>query len=213
MALRSFLTIFCTVFYFSLSSQNDSILADDSFKIREGIYLNYHDFRNNKPIDREQLDSKLSKDHLDYFGKNLSESKFTYFKNGERITTESSTVWGFYQNNTLHVNYEKEFYRVPVFGAICYLMATVEVISPAFYTPGYGAVMGGSVRTREVRNFLINFYDGKIVPFSMERAEKLISRDAELYNEYMKLKARHRKEQVSRYIRKYNELHPVYFLN
>jgi menaquinone-dependent protoporphyrinogen IX oxidase len=58
----------------------------------------------------------------------------------------------------------------------------------------------------------MNFYDGAITEFSMEKAEELLSRDPVLFAEYMKLNRRNRKEQVNRYIRRFNEAHPVYFL-
>ncbi|MDP3556179.1 MAG: hypothetical protein Q8T03_02325, partial [Bacteroidota bacterium] len=115
-------------------------------------------------------------------------------------------------NKTFYVNYKGSFYRVPVFGSICYLVATVEVTSVGFYDPMYnpGSVAGG--RRQEVREFLINFYDGNVVEFKMDEAELLISRDKLLYDEFKKLSRRKQKEQIFRYIRKYNEAHPIYYL-
>jgi len=207
------LFIFLLIFFkTSLVAQNDSLINDVNFKIKEGIYLNYEDFRRNDPVSKEQIESKINKDQLDFFGKIVSEETFNFSSGGNILTKESKSVWGFYQNNTLHIKYDKDFYRVPVFGSICYLVATVEVVNPGYYSPGYGGMMGGTIKTKEVRNFLMNFYNGLMIPFSMDEAENLLSRDPVIFAEYKSLKSRQRKEQVSRYIRKYNEAHPVYFL-
>src|SRR6185369_13374314 len=149
---RSFLTLSLLLLKLLVMGQRDSIIGDENLKLKEGIYLNYADFRKNDPITKEQIESSLSKEHLDFYGKTLNESKFTFSKNGQKTTQESKAVWGFYQNNTLHVNYNKDFYRVPIFSAICYLVATVEVINPSMYSPGYGGMVGSigtTVKTKE----------------------------------------------------------------
>ena len=206
-AILCFLTLF-----FNLNAQNDSVKCEFNCVLKEGVYLNYYDFRNQNPVLKEEIESALDKNQVNFIGKILKENKFTYNKGGEKIISESKNVWGFYQNNSLHVNFADEFNRVSMFGSISYLIATIEVTSPGMYTPGYGGMMGGSITTKEVRSFFMNFYDGKIIPFSQGEAEELISRDKELYKEFKTLKARQRKDQISRYIRKYNEINPVYFL-
>ena len=218
MKFRIYLIISFVILKLAASAQKDSTIFDLNLKLNEGIYLNYEDFRKNNPITKEQLQSNLNKELLDFFGKTVEPEKFTFTKNEEKYTTISKNVWGFYQNNILHINYKGHFYRVPVFGSISYLMATVEVISPSYY-PSYGmggigsmGGMGTTMKTQEVRDFLINFYDGIIIPFSMDLAEQLLSRDSLIYSEFKALKRKKQKEQVSRYIRKYNEAHPVYFL-
>jgi hypothetical protein len=198
----------------SFRAQSDSVLCDVNCKVNEGIYLSYDDFRSNRPLTREQIESSMNKDQLDFFGKILSQPKFVFDYNGQKVSKDSRSAWGYYQNNILHVNYNGDYYRVPVFGSICYLVAQVEVVSPALYTPVYGGGMGmgTTVRTQEIRNFLMSFYDGIISPYSQDLAESLIARDADLYKEFKSLKSKQQKDQVARYIRKYNELHPVYFL-
>lgn len=205
-------SLFFLIFSFIIKGQTDSVKCGEGFQIKEGIYLSYSDLRNNTTVSRDEIITGISKDQLDFFGKITAEKTFTYSSSGSKKTVESKNAWGYYQNNTLHINYNGEFFRVPLFGSISFFVATVEVVSPAYYTPGYGGMMGNTVKTKELRNFLMNFYDGIIVPFSTEEAERLISRDSLLYKEFKALKRKQQKEQISRYIRKYNELHPVYFI-
>lgn len=191
-------------------AQQDSVIFPT--EIKDGIYLSYADFRRNNTVTKEQIISDIDKEQLEFIGKAMNQPTISFNGNGGLVSFEPKTAWGFFQNKTLYVNFREEFYRVPVFGSICYLVATVTVINPGFYDPmfGYGATTGN--RSKEIREFIVNFYDGKVVEFNMDKAEELLSRDATLYAEYKKLSRRKQRDQVYRYIRKYNDLHPVYFL-
>lgn len=211
--MRNYLLLLFVVSLFvkghDLAAQQDSVVFPDD--IKDGIYLSYADFRRNNAITKEQVISPIDKEQLEFIGKALNEDKLTFRLNGELVTHDTKTIWGFFQNKTLYVNFREEFFRVPVFGSICYLVATVTVINAGFYDPmfGYGS---NTSRTKEIREFMVNFYDGNVVEFTMDKAEELLKRDPVLFEEYNKLSRRKQRDQVYRYIRKYNELHPVYFL-
>lgn len=201
-----------SLFYSFLSAaQKDSVIFNENFNLSEGIYLTHDDFRKNSPVLKEEIETNINKDQLDFFGKVIDQLKFTYVRNGIKNTIEAKNAWGFYQNKTLYVNYRDIFYRVPVFGSICYLVALVEVPAyfPGPYGPGYGT---SNIKTKEIREFIINFYDGIVQELNLEKVENLLSRDEVLYKEFKTLKRKKKKEQISRFIKKYNEAHPVYFL-
>lgn len=195
---------------FSALAQGDSVAFTIDSKMPDGVYLQYADFRKNDPITVAQIESKLDKEQLNFIEKTMQQGTFTFNKEGQFATYASKGVWGFFQNNTLYVNYKGDFYRVPVFGAVSYMVATVLVSNIGFYDPMYGGMGGGY--TRETREFLIDFYDGVITELTLDKAGKLLSRDKTLYDEFIKLSRKRQKEQLYRYIRRYNELHPVYFL-
>ncbi len=201
--------LFCTLLKGFLIAQVDSIIVPADLGIADAVYISYFDFRHNKGVLKEQISSTINKEQLDFVGKTLDQETFTYSDGQKTAEIKSNTIWGFVQNKTLYINYKGSFYRVPVFGSICYLVATVEIVGAGFYDPMFGY---GSGRRQEVREFLINFYDGIITEFKMDEAEILLGRDKLLYAEFKKLNRRKQKEQIFRYIRKYNEAHPVYFL-
>jgi hypothetical protein len=176
----------------------------------DGIYLSYEDFRHNNSIKKEQIQSKQDKNQLEFLAKVVFEEKFAYEESGRIFQVESKNVWGYMQNNILHVNYRGDFYRVPVFGSVSYLVANVTVATPGFYDPRFG--MSGPSTTKEVHEFLMNFYDGIVLEFNVDKVEQLLARDPEVFAEYKKLSHRKQKEQVYGFIRKYNARHPVYFL-
>lgn len=213
MRFRCIFLVLTCVLSFIGKAQKDSVIYSEN-ELTEGIYLSYDDFRKNTPITKNEIETTINKDQLDFFGKVIDQLKFTYKKNGNTQIAEAKNAWGFYQNHTLYINYKEMFYRVPVFGAICYLVAVVEVpvYYPGFYGPGFGGSAGTTMKTKEVREFIINFYDGVVQELNYDVVEQLLSRDETLYKEFKALKKRKKKELISRYIKRYNELHPVYFL-
>jgi hypothetical protein len=199
----------------NLFSQQDSIKYSNPNSIKEGLFLTYDDFRYNRGIPKSDIKTPIKKEQLDFLSKVTLNDTVNYVIGNALSKTATKKIWGYYQNNTLFVNYGNEFYRVPVFGAICYFVATVDTYyNNGIYDPFFngGMAVGGTTPTKEIRDFLMNFYDGKIVPFSMDVAEELLQKNKEVFEEFMKLKKRQRKEQVSRYIRKFNEQQSIYFL-
>ncbi|MBL7932196.1 MAG: hypothetical protein JNL60_09845 [Bacteroidia bacterium] len=193
-----------------VKAQGDSTAFPINSRIDDGIYLTYQDFRHNKPLGKSDIESQEDKSQQEFMSKVLFQEKFNANHNGSSIVVESKKVWGYFQNNTLYVNYQGDFYRVPVFGSICYLVANVVVVNPGFYDPRFGYATGGT--SKELREFIMDFYEGVPQEFSMSKVETLIARDSLLFAEYKKLGRRKQKEQIYRYIRKYNGAHPVYFL-
>lgn len=201
----------------TLHSQNDSVLISSNTLIKEGLFLTHNDFRYNKAILKNEILTTVSRDQLFFLAKVMDNDSVTFKKEASIFKLSTSKVWGFYQNNTLYINFENRFYRVPVFGAICYFPAIIETYynTGGFYDPffngGMGMGMGNTVPTREVRDFLMDFNTGKIMPYSAEMVEELLQKNKTLYDEFMKLKRRQRREQASRYIRKFNEQQAIYF--
>lgn len=204
--------LFGLLFTYILKGQADSVVVPSDLNVPDAIFITYNDFRYNKGVLKDQIISSINKEQLDFVGKCLDKETINYNDGPTTKEVSSKTVWGFIQNKTFYINFKGSFYRVPVFGSICYLVATVEVVGVGFYDPMFGPGMGSSGRRQEVREFLINFYDGIVNEFKMDQAETLLSRDKILYAEFKKLNRRKQKEQIFRYIRKYNEAHPVHFL-
>lgn len=192
----------------------DSVAYSGDFRLYEGLYLGYQDFRYNWPIPKEKIITKINKDQLDFYTK-LIESEFVeyYERDGSVSKVRSEKVWGYCQNNNIFINQNKKFFRIPVFGAISNFIGTVEVIN---YSPGYDPFMNAPIgstqmKTLEIRQYLFDFYTGDIVPFSTEQLEEFLKRDEAVYQEYMALSRKKKKEFATKYIRMYNEKHLVYF--
>lgn len=207
-----FCVIFC-FFQFILKSQ-DSVVYSKDFRLYEGLYLSYQDFRYNWPISKEKINTKVNKEQLDFYSKLIEEEFIEYTERDGSITkVKSEQVWGYCQNNIIFINQDKNFYRIPVFGAISNFIGTVEVVS---YSPGYDPFMNAPInsrayKTREIRQFLFDFYSGEIAPFSIEKLEEYLKRDEAIYKEFSALSKKKKKEFATKYIRMFNEKHLVYF--
>lgn len=201
-------------------AQSDSVSFSNDFALKEGVYLSYTDFRKNHPVPKDAIQSNGDKTQLDFIGKEVGDKKeIDIAYNGTEQKLQTKNLWGYSQNNTLYLNYEGKFYRVPVFGNISHFLGTVEVYNYNNYGMyggmyGYGGMMGGPtmpVKQREMRQFIFDFYSGEIMDYNLHNVEILISRDMKLYEEFMQLKKNKRREMMMMYVRKYNAAHPVFF--
>lgn len=191
-------------------SQSDSVAFSNSFILYEGLYLNYADLKHNWPIPKEKINTQIDKKQLDFYTKLIESETVEYVeRDGKPTQINSGKVWGFCQNNVIYVNINRTFFRVPVFGAISYFVAAVPVST----SPGYNVFINssGGTNATEIREFMLDFYTGELKEFNSDLLENYLKKDEEIFKAYSALNKKQKKEQASRYIRKYNEKHPIYF--
>lgn len=197
-----------------ISVAQDSVAFSRDFRLYEGLYLDYDEFRYNWPVSKEKILTKINKDQLDFYSKIIEEDFIDYTeRDGSVSKIKSEKVWGYCQNNVIFINQNKNFFRIPVFGAISNFIGTVDVVN---YSPGYDPFMNAPIgstqmKTKEIRQFLFDFYSGEITPFSTEQLEEYLKKDDAVYKEYTALSRKKKKELATKYIRMFNEKHLVYF--
>ncbi len=198
---------------FSLA-QSDSVLIPENENCKDGIYLTPTDFRKNNAIEKELIITPINKEQIDFYYKVTLEDKINFTYASTTFTLETKKIWGLVQNKTLFVNYKGNFYRVPVFGAICYFVGVIEVTGyyNGIYDPMYGMGTGRAVKTKELHEFMMSFYNGKIFSFDIDYLDFLLQSDEEVYKQFKSLSKNKRKKQAIRFIRMYNEKHPIYYL-
>ncbi|MDY0097654.1 MAG: hypothetical protein RBR81_00495 [Bacteroidales bacterium] len=81
-----------------------------------------------------------------------------------------------------------------------------------YYSPygSYYSPYRNNIARNEMKQYLIDFENGKILEYDVDNAEMLLMKDSELYEEYMRLPRKKRKELIFVYIRKFNEKNPLY---
>lgn len=193
-----------------VTAQADSVAYGKNFVLNEGLYLTYSDLRHNWPIPKDKINTKLDKNQLDFYSKLIEEEKIVYTeRDGNSDQINAANVWGFCQNNTVYININKIFYRMPVFGSISYFVALVPV---TVSSPGYNVFINSpSGNTTEMREFLFEFYTGKLYEFSSDSLISLLKLAPEIQKNYESLSRKKKKEQATKFIRLYNEKHPIYF--
>ena len=221
---------FCICVTTKLFSQDDSLspsIAPD-YVLKDGIYLSLKDFQTNNPLPIENISMPGDKTQSDFISKTLTDNKeilFTY--KGSQYRGEVSKVWGYCQNGNIYVHFKDDkYWRITVFGSISHFIATIVVTR--YVSNGYGMGYGGGfyggmggyngmgggytpVKQNETHEFLLDFKTGEIAECTPTNLEVVLSRDMPLYELYMKIKKRKRKDFMILYIRKYNNNHPISF--
>ena len=197
-------------------SQTDSVQYNRQMTLEEGIYLTYYDFRTNRPIPKAVIKSKEDKSKLDFLDKTVDNNDYIVFSfDGMEHRVPTDSVWGYCQNNTIYINYEKNFCRIPVFGNISHFIATVEVYNTSNYSPYYNnysvTATGMPMKSKEVKQFMLDFYSGKVTEYSLANFKEVLARDLKLYTEFSQLKRRKQRDMMGLYLRRYNEAHPFFY--
>jgi hypothetical protein len=79
------------------------------------------------------------------------------------------------------------------------------------YSPYYSPYSRPYNSTRnELKQYLIDFETGKIIEFTVDNVVLLLMKDNVLYEEYIQLPRKKRKELLFVYVRRFNEKNPLY---
>jgi hypothetical protein len=169
-----------------------------------------------------------------------SDKIYYYDALGVRQEVDKSAIWGYARNGVLYVQIQSNFNRITFIGNICHFVADVTTMDPGYYNspygyydpysyyspygygnyyspyggyynPYYGSPYGRNNYARsEIKQYLIDFESGKTLEFDLNSTELLLMKDDQLYEEFVRLPRKNKKELMFVYIRKYNEKHPLY---
>ena len=200
---------------FSLSPA-DSIKYSIDFRFNDGVFINFNHVTSNTAIPFKNIISPENYLDDNFIEKILSQDKIKLFIDGEKKEFLTKNIWGYAQHGVLYVQFSGQFYRVPSIGKISFFVANVEVeyqsqIDP--WSSNYYNMYDRSYKTTELRKFLLDFKTGTLYEYSVQNVAKLIEPDTQLFNEFMKLKKRKRKQMAFIYIRRFNENNPLFFPN
>jgi hypothetical protein len=209
------------------------------FRFRDGIYINFDQVRANNPIPKAKLLTSTDYNDREFF-KKLFESLKIYYYDGMGIRQEvaSNTIWGYARNGILYIQIQENFNRITFVGSICHFVADVTTYDSRYYNSPYGyydpysyyspyspyygygnyyspygsyySPYRGSMTRNELKQYLIEFETGKILDFDLENTELLLMKDSELYEEYVQLPRKKKKDLMFVYIRRFNEKNPLY---
>ncbi|HVN58538.1 MAG TPA: hypothetical protein VMT63_09595 [Bacteroidales bacterium] len=232
-------TIINGLIFILLSSANGfgqdssrTVRYTNDFRFKDGIYLNFDQVKENAPIPKARILTSADYNDRDFFTKIMASEKIYYYDDmGMRQEVEKSNIWGFSRNGVIYVMIQSTPCRITFIGSICHFVADVTTsynnnynyYSPyGYYDPYYSpySYYGGypygsyysptrSSRT-ELKQYIFDFESGKVVDFTVENVKLLIMKDPSIYDEYVQLPAKRKKELMIVYIRKFNEKNPLY---
>lgn len=204
------------------------------FKFTDGIYLNFEQVKANSPIPKAKLLTSADYNDREFFNKVFSSDKIYFYDEiGVRQEVEKNNIWGFARNGVIYVMIQGNFNRITFVGNICHFVADVTTYdtrsnyySPygyydPYYSPyGYGSYdpygsyyspyRQQSTARNEMKQYIIDFETGKILEFTVDNVELLLMKDPSVYDEYVQLPRKKKKELMFVYVRKFNEKIPLY---
>lgn len=175
--------------------------------LREGAYLDFRAFRLNTPSiphDRLRDDQGLPITDI-----RQMLSKLWYQPDSGGVQElRMDELWGFCQNDVVYVQAGNGFYRIGLMGSIAHMVYEQNYRDWDPYLYGYGTV------TRTVlMHQLINMETGAVLPFNASGMHTALELDPVLQEEFDLLpkKQRNSDEALFRFLRFYNEKHPLLF--
>ncbi|MBL7950655.1 MAG: hypothetical protein JNM62_02945 [Flavobacteriales bacterium] len=194
------------VTFTALRAQSDYFGGMD---LRDGIYADFLAFKNNAPsVPLERL--------RDAQGLPVSDVRRVSGKlqwqpdSGAACTVDLNTIWGFCQNDVVYIGTNNGFYRIGLMGSLCHLVVeeTYRDWNPYMYGYPYGTV----TRTVLVQQ-LLDMETGAYLPFNGSGMDQALVHDTVLSEEFRNLtrKQRNSTEVLFRFLRLYNDRHPLVF--
>jgi len=208
------------------------------FRFKDGIYLNFDQVKENNPIPKAKLLTSTDYNDREFFKKLLESGKIYFYDNmGIRQEIVTNTIWGYARNGVLYIQIQENFNRITFVGSICHFVADITTYDPRYYgspynyynpyyypysgySPyGYGSYYSpysyypyrqSNMARSEIKQYLIEFKTGNIAEFDMKNTELMLIQDPELYEEYVQLPRKKKKDLMFVYIRKFNERNPLY---
>lgn len=206
------------------------------FRFNDGIYLNFDQVKLNNPIPKAKLLTSVDYNDREFFKKVFEVDKiYFYDAMGVRQEVEKNNIWGYARNGVLNIQIQGSFNRITFVGTICHFVADITTndsrynspygyydpyyspygysnyYSPynSYYSP-YSPYRQSNISRTELKQYLIDFESGKILEFDIENTELLLMKDNALYEEYVQLSRKKKKELMFVYIRKFNDKNPLY---
>jgi hypothetical protein len=204
------------------------------FRFNDGIYLNFDQVKLNSPIPKAKLLTSVDYNDREFFKKILEIDKIYFYDNmGVRQEIDRNTIWGYARNGVLYIQIQENFNRITFVGTICHFVADVTTndsrynspygyydpyYSPYNYYSGYYSPYSSyyspyrqsNLSRTELKQYLIDFESGKILEFDIESTELLLMKDNALYEEFVQLSRKKKKQLMFVYIRKFNDKNPLY---
>jgi hypothetical protein len=208
------------------------------FRFKDGIYLNFDQVKSNNPIPKAKLLTSVDYNDREFFRKIFEMDKIYFYDNmGIRQEVPKSNIWGYSRNGVLYVQIQENFNRITFVGNICHFVADIMTYDSRYYnspygyydpyyyspygynsyyspyspySPYYSPYRQSNMSRSELKQYLIDFENGKVLEFDIDNTELLLMKDSQLYEEYVQLPRRKKKELMFVYIRKFNEKNPLF---
>lgn len=213
----------------NLIGQTDSVKMvryTPEFRFSDGIFLNFNMVKNNKAIPASRIQSNNDPFDMNFFKLLVEGKSIIYFDEfGSQKEVKTENIWGFAQDGKLYINYNGEFNRIPIVGRIGHFIADITVYETYrdpyysdsyynnyynnYYNSYYGRPYNRTSRSKEMRQYLVNFETGEVMDYGRSEVKLILMEDPDLYNEFVSLRKRKQQDLMFFFIRRFNEKFPL----
>lgn len=198
------------------SQEKNFIKYFPGFHFTEGIYINFLDFKQNKPIPAFRFANQLNQNSYFVYEELIQLPELLLItSSGDTVAVQTESIWGYSVNNYIYIQINGNFSRIHQIGALSHFIGKKIVVENTYIDPNPLYYRTQTMRTQttreEMQEYILDFESGSIVEFDLKSVEGILKRDAELYNEFTQLSAKKKKQLKFFYLKKYNERNPVYF--
>jgi len=222
-----FLVLGSTILPVYGQEKEEMVKYTPDFRFKDGIYLSFDQVKMNNPIPKAKLLTSIDYNDREFFKKIMEMDKIYFYDNiGVRQEVGKNAIWGYSRNGVLAIQIQGNFNRITFVGSICHFVADVTTYdsrysnypygyydpyySPYGYNRYYSPYRQSTMTRTELKQYIIDFESGKTLEFNIQNTALLLMKDDNLYEEYVQLSRKKKKELMFVYIRKFNEKHPLY---
>lgn len=179
---------------FAQDGDKDLRQYNQGFSFAEGLYLTMEDFKENKPVFRQ--DFERSGSQLLLYDDSLK----------KKIVVEPKKIWGYSQVDNIYIAYEDAYWRLISIGRLSHFSAIF--ISTFQTVDAYGFPVERNSKSME--HLFLDFKTGKVKRLNYDNLETYFKEEPMQYDAFKKLKKKKQRDLILA-LRAYNELHPIYF--
>ncbi len=214
------LTLVCSAYIHAQDIDSSKLIKyTPDFRFTDGVFLDFEQVKNNKPVKKAQLLTTVDYNDNTFFEEVLNKETLSFYDNfGQKFDFPSKSIWGYSQNGVLFKKVDNNYFRITIVGAICHFVAYITTYdySPSYYSPYdrynyYDYRYGNRNEQTNLKQYIIDFSTGKILEYTVPNLEALFVKDQELYDEYAELRKKKKNKLKFVYLRKFNERNPIYF--
>ena len=204
-------------FGYAQLSETDTILVTKNFKFKDGVYLSFEAFQQNKPDYSWKEVSSSVFINGDSF---MSKAEDFILKTGGKVNFED--IWGFSFSGIPYIRIRNKadfatFAAIRVRGELCYFIYTEEV-EKWIVIKAYNPVDGRPFRTGKVlkkeslvREKMLYFKTGKIEDFSVANFLPIVEKkDEQLWNALKDLSTEEARGKLFKCLLIYDDRHAVF---
>lgn len=224
----------CSIIPAYAQDKEGMVKYTSDFRFNDGIYLSFDQVKMNSPIPKAKLLTSIDYNDREFFKKIMEMDKIYFYDNmGVRQEIARNTIWGYARNGVLNIQVQENFNRITFVGSICHFVADITTYDSRYYNSPYGyydpyyspygysnyyspynsygsPYRQSNMGRTELKQYIIDFESGKVLEFDIDNTELLLMKDNQLYEEYVQLSRKKKRELMFVYIRKFNDKHPLY---